>query len=178
MFKCLNSLRETIFGDKQLAIAVKGMQCNFTSENLNIGLPIFTIHGNHDYPSNDFGKISVCDLLHASSYVNYFGKFSHFAVPSSKTVTVKPLIFRKKGAEDGGMLAIYGLGYVKDFKLHKMLIDKLVCFEEPPQPENTTCILIIHQNRYKKKGGVGASFENCIHAEQLPNWMDLVIWGH
>lgn len=41
------------------------------------------------------------------------------------------------------------------------------------------CILIIHQNRFKgKKGGVGASYENCVHPEQLPKWMDLVIWCH
>ena len=25
---------------------------NFTNQIVNISLPIFTIHGNHDYPSN------------------------------------------------------------------------------------------------------------------------------
>lgn len=74
IFKCLTYLRDSIFGDKQLEIRVKGIVPNFSNVNLNISLPIFTIHGNHDYPSNDFGKISVCDLLHASNYVNYFGK--------------------------------------------------------------------------------------------------------
>jgi DNA repair exonuclease SbcCD nuclease subunit len=89
-------------------------------------LPIFTIHGNHDYPSNDFGKISVCDLLHASNYVNYFGKHLNMMEQGMKKIIVKPITFNKKGSTS--KLAIYGLGYIKDLKLHKMMQDKLVVF--------------------------------------------------
>lgn len=40
-----------------------------------------------------------------------------------------------------------------------MLQDKAVVFQKPDQEEDTVCILIFHQNRYKgKKGGVGASY--------------------
>lgn len=50
------------------------MPINIQSDKVRAGLPIFTIHGNHDYPTNDFGKVSPCDLLHHDSHLNYFGK--------------------------------------------------------------------------------------------------------
>lgn len=71
------------------------MMPNFSNENVNIGLPIFTIHGNHDYPSNDFGKISVCDLLHASNLVNYFGKKTSFMNRNNRSMVITPIIFQK-----------------------------------------------------------------------------------
>jgi hypothetical protein len=43
-----------------------------------------------------------------------------------KKIIVKPITFNKKGTTS--KLAIYGLGYIKDLKLHKMMQDKLVVF--------------------------------------------------
>lgn len=100
-------------------MGVRGIQPNFNSENVNIGLPIFTIHGNHDYPSNDFGKISVCDLLHASNLVNYFGKKNTYIDRNTKKLKVTPLIFQKPNQKK--KLALYGIGYIKDLKFHKLL---------------------------------------------------------
>ena len=105
---------------------MKGIIPNFGNQNLNIALPIFTIHGNHDYPSNDFGKISVCDLLHASNYVNYFGKHLNLNDQGQKKIVIKPLIFQKNGSPI--KLALYGLGYIKDLKLHNMFIQNMVIF--------------------------------------------------
>ena len=73
IYKCLNLLQEHIFGDRQINYGIVDYKANFANDNLNIELPIFTIHGNHDFPSQA-GSLSVCDLLHASNYVNYFGK--------------------------------------------------------------------------------------------------------
>lgn len=92
LYKCINLLRNTVFGSRHIPFSVKGIEPNFSNENLNIRLPIFTIHGNHDYPSNDFGKLSVCDLLHASNYLNYFGKHVY---NSAKQIVVSPILFRK-----------------------------------------------------------------------------------
>ena len=117
IFKCLNILNEYIFGEKEMDLKVKGIKPNFSNQNLNISLPIFTIHGNHDYPSNDFGKISVCDLLHTSHHVNYFGKY--LPTSNSKNNVLKPLIFAKEGCTS--KLALYGLGYLKDLRLNEML---------------------------------------------------------
>jgi DNA repair exonuclease SbcCD nuclease subunit len=46
---------------------------NYESSNVNVGLPIFTIHGNHDDPSGA-NSLSAVDLLSTTSLVNYFGK--------------------------------------------------------------------------------------------------------
>jgi double-strand break repair protein MRE11 len=80
---------------------------------LNVSLPIFTIHGNHDYPTSDFGRISSCDLLQASNYVNYFGKY-----PNLKNIVIRPLIISKHGSS--ARIALYGLGYIKDTILNEM----------------------------------------------------------
>lgn len=46
---------------------------NFENPNFNIGLPVFTIHGNHDDPTGS-DNLSAVDLLSTCSLVNYFGK--------------------------------------------------------------------------------------------------------
>ena len=48
-------------------------QVNFDNPNMNIGLPIFTIHGNHDDPSGQTG-LSAVDVLSRCGLVNYFGR--------------------------------------------------------------------------------------------------------
>jgi len=46
---------------------------NFEDPNLNVGLPVFTIHGNHDDPTGA-DSLSAVDLLSTAGLVNYFGK--------------------------------------------------------------------------------------------------------
>lgn len=46
---------------------------NFANPNMNIDLPVFTIHGNHDDPSGA-DNLSAVDLLSTCGLVNYFGK--------------------------------------------------------------------------------------------------------
>lgn len=41
--------------------------------NLNVGLPVFTIHGNHDDPAGG-DNLSAVDLVSSCGLVNYFGK--------------------------------------------------------------------------------------------------------
>jgi len=74
LYKCLKLLKDKIFGDKQIEYQTfwEDQAPNYSNENMNISLPIFIIHGNHDYPSNSFGNLSTLDLLHAGNYVNYF----------------------------------------------------------------------------------------------------------
>lgn len=52
----------------------KRRKVNFEDPNLNVGLPIFTIHGNHDDPTG-VDSLSAVDLLSTAGLVNYFGKF-------------------------------------------------------------------------------------------------------
>ena len=46
---------------------------NFESPNHNIGLPVFTIHGNHDDPTGT-SSLSAVNVLSTAMLVNYFGK--------------------------------------------------------------------------------------------------------
>ena len=58
-------------------------------ENYNVGMPVFSIHGNHDDPS---GEQALCalDLLSAANFVNYFGQ-----TPEPDDIEVTPICFKK-----------------------------------------------------------------------------------
>lgn len=49
---------------------------NYEDPNFNIGLPVFSIHGNHDDPqgAGPDGALCALDVLAASGLVNYFGR--------------------------------------------------------------------------------------------------------
>ena len=73
-------------------------------------------------------------------------------------------------------MAIYGLGHIKDTKLHFMLEKDKIQFEKPPSSDYFN-ILVLHQNRFKGNKP-GAPYKNCIHPQMLPKFINLVIWGH
>ncbi|KAL4480538.1 hypothetical protein ABPG72_022293 [Tetrahymena utriculariae] len=171
LYKMLNLLGSYVLGDGEIQYGISNYnEVNFQDCNLNIELPIFVIHGNHDYPSDEYGNLSVIDLLHATKYLNHFGKFSNI-----EQIKVTPIIFQKGNTT----IALYGIGYLKDKYFHKMLEDGKIEFVQPEQMgyKNTVNILVIHQNRYK---GIrqGQSYRNCVHPEQFPEWIDFIIRGH
>ena len=64
-------LHKYVLNNKPINFQVYGeKEPNFANENMKIGLPIYSIHGNHDYPSTNFGNISVLDLLSLNNLVN------------------------------------------------------------------------------------------------------------
>ena len=71
---------------------------------------------------------------------------------------------------------MYGLGHIKDTRLHYLLEKKKIMFIEPPGQDYMN-ILIIHQNRFKGIR-VGAPYKSCVHPNMLPPIMDLIIWGN
>ncbi len=46
---------------------------NYEDAHLDVGLPVFTIHGNHDDPTGA-NNLSAMDNLSKAGLVNYFGK--------------------------------------------------------------------------------------------------------
>jgi DNA repair exonuclease SbcCD nuclease subunit len=52
-------------------------RCNYLDPDLNVGLPVFTIHGNHDDATGS-EYTSAVDVLSAAGLVNYFGKVVRF----------------------------------------------------------------------------------------------------
>jgi double-strand break repair protein MRE11 len=142
---------------------------NFTSPDVNIALPVFSIHGNHDDPATGTGTAtttSLCalDLLQAANLVNYFGR-----IENPNDITVSPVLIRKGTTR----LAIYGMGNVRDERLNRTLANGNLKMLRPREDQDDWfSMLVLHQNR------VHHSAKNTIRAESFPNFLDLAVWGH
>jgi double-strand break repair protein MRE11 len=80
-----------------------------------------------------------------------------------------PVLLQKGSSK----IAIYGLGAIKDERLHDMFVKGQIQFVRPNEnPEEWFNIFVIHQNRtaHGKKNYIPEGF--------LPTFLDLVIWGH
>jgi double-strand break repair protein MRE11 len=138
---------------------------NFNDPNLNVSIPVFIIHGNHDDPT---GASNLCalDIIASAGLINYFGKSITI---SEQIVDISPILLEKGCTK----LAIYGLGSVKDERLYDLLFREYVQFVRPDENKDDWFnIFCIHQNRTAR------GKKNSIPEEFLPNFLDLVLWGH
>ena len=127
--------------------------------------------GNHDDPAGG-ENLSALDLLATCNLVNYFGKHTLSGGGAGK-IKLKPVLMQKGRTR----LALYGLGYIRDARLHQMFSVKGNV--EWARPENTEAtaltswfnMMLIHQNR------VSHTPKNAISERYLPSWLDLVVWG-
>lgn len=171
--RCVKLLRQYCMGDKPIKIEFLSDQSlnfsnafaktvNYEDPNLNVALPVFSIHGNHDDFSG-FGNMSPLDLLSDTGLINYFGRWSDLT-----NVRINPIMLQK----DKTKLAVYGLSYVHDNRLVRLFKDGKVHIERPEDIENWFNIFVLHQNRNDR--GV----KNYIPEDALPAFTDLVVWGH
>lgn len=136
---------------------------NYQDPDINISIPVFSIHGNHDDPTGD-GHYCSLDLLQVAGLVNYFGR-----VPENDNIHVKPILLQKGKTK----LALYGLSNVRDERMHRTFRDHKVHFYRPNQQKaDFFNILALHQNHHAHSA-TGYLAEN-----MLPDFMDLVVWGH
>ncbi|CAG8665398.1 13979_t:CDS:2, partial [Dentiscutata heterogama] len=134
LYETMKILRTYCMGDKQCQLDIINddtenkddnfIKVNFQDPNYKIAMPVFSIHGNHDDPSGD-GNLCALDVLAVSGLVNYFGKTSVV-----ENIVVKPILLRKGRT----VLALYGLGNVRDQRLHRMFTDDAVKIYQPPTP--------------------------------------------
>ena len=131
-------------------------------------LPIFSIHGNHDDPTREGGTemLAALDLLAVSNLVNYFGRQDEV-----DKVEVSPILI-EKGGPNGTKVALYGMGSMRDERLNRMWRGKKVRFLRPEEGD-WFHVFALHQNR-----DLGRGVKNCVHESMIPEWMDLVVWGH
>lgn len=167
-------LRRYTFGDKPIGIEMLSDQAvnfhnainetvNYEDPNLNVAIPVFSIHGNHDDPSG-FGQLSSLDLLSTSGLINYFGRWTDLT-----KVTINPLLMRKGETQ----LALYGLSHIHDARLRRLFEDFKVNIACPgPEEGEWFHLMVLHQN-HADRGP-----KSNIPEEILPEFLHLVIWGH
>ncbi|OKL59521.1 Double-strand break repair protein mus-23 [Talaromyces atroroseus] len=173
MYQVMRSLRMNCLGDKPcelelLSDASENFQgafnhVNYEDLDINIAIPVFSIHGNHDDPSGE-GHLAALDILQVSGLLNYYGR-----TPESDNIQVKPVLLQKGRTK----LALYGLSNVRDERLFRTFRDGKVKFFQPSvQKEDWFNLICVHQNHHAhtETGYLPENF--------LPEFLDLVIWGH
>lgn len=171
---CLELLRKYCMGDRPVQFEIISDQSvnfgfskfpwvNYQDCNLNISIPVFSIHGNHDDPT---GADALCalDILSCAGLVNHFGRSM-----SVDKIDISPILLQKGTTK----IALYGLGSIPDERLYRMFVNKQVTMLRPKEDENSWFnLFVIHQNR-SKHGNT-----NFIPEQFLDDFIDLVIWGH
>lgn len=146
---------------------------NYEDENMNVGLPVFSIHGNHDDPQGtgavspaasslsslltrrspqlQEGALCALDVLSASGLINYFGRLE---LPGSSIddetardsgLKVKPVLLQKGTSK----LALYGMGNIRDERFHfEATHGRIKMYTPAEDPHDWFNILLVHQNRY------------------------------
>lgn len=173
MYNVMRSLRLNCLGDKPCELEVLSDESehfdptfghvNYEDPNINVSIPVFSIHGNHDDPSGQ-GHYAALDLLAVAGLLNYYGK-----TPQSDNITVKPVLLQKGGTK----LALYGLSNVRDERLFRTFRDGKVKFHRPgTQTDDWFNMICVHQNHHAH------SETSYLPENYLPEFLDLVIWGH
>ncbi|KAJ5488525.1 Double-strand break repair protein mus-23 [Penicillium diatomitis] len=173
MYQVMRSIRMNCFGDKpceleMLSDASETFQgafnhVNYEDLDMNVAIPIFSIHGNHDDPSGE-GHLAALDLLQVSGLLNYYGR-----TPESDNIEIKPVLLQKGRTK----LALYGMSNVRDERLFRTFRDGKVKFFQPSvQKSDWFNLMSVHQNHhaYTETGYLPENF--------LPDFLDLVVWGH
>jgi double-strand break repair protein MRE11 len=173
MYNVMRSLRLNCYGEKPCELEMLSdasetlggdfNHVNYEDLDINVAIPVFSIHGNHDDPSGE-GHYAALDLLQCSGLLNYYGR-----TPESDNIHVKPVLLQKGRTK----LALYGLSNVRDERLYRTFRDGKVKFFQPgTQKEDWFNIMSVHQNHH--------AYTETSHLPEnfLPDFLDLVIWGH
>lgn len=173
MYQVMRSLRKHCLGMKPCELEFLSdanevfegafTHVNYEDPDINISLPVFSIHGNHDDPGGE-GNYCSLDLLQVAGLVNYFGR-----IPEADNIHVKPVMLQKGETK----LALYGISNVRDERLFRTFKEKKVTFYRPPEAAgNFFNLLAVHQNH------AAHTATGYLPEYVLPEWMNLVVWGH
>ena len=85
------------------------------------------------------GNLCALNLLSVANLVNYFGKPEDI-----EDISMSPILLRKGTTQ----LALYGLGSVRDERLHRLFLRSKVKFLRPKeQSDDWFNLFMLHQNR-------------------------------
>ncbi|RMZ82416.1 hypothetical protein DV737_g2115, partial [Chaetothyriales sp. CBS 132003] len=173
MYKVMQSIRQNCLGPKPCELEMLSDNSehfdpyfdhvNYEDADINVSIPVFSIHGNHDDPSGE-GHFSALDILSVCGLLNYFGRAS-----KSDEIDVKPVLIQKGRTK----LALYGLSNVRDERLwHTFRDGKVKFYQAGLQPKDWFQMICVHQNH------VPHTDTSYLPENFLPHFLDLVIWGH
>ncbi|OLL26864.1 DNA repair protein rad32 [Neolecta irregularis DAH-3] len=174
LFEAMKSLRLNCLGPKPCELQMLSdmsndsydpsfAHLNYEDLDINVAIPVFSIHGNHDDPAGE-GRLCALDILQAAGLINYFGR-----VPENDNITVRPVLLQKGRTK----LALYGLGNVRDERLYRTFREGNVRYMRPLEDQdNWFNICVVHQNHasHTDTGYLPESF--------LQDFMDIILWGH
>ncbi|XP_042860565.1 double-strand break repair protein MRE11-like [Penaeus japonicus] len=174
LVKCMELLRKYTFGDKPVCFEYisdptenfknsKNPMVNFHDPNLNVSIPVFSIHGNHDDPSG-LGQFCALDMLSTAGLVNYFGRTGDL-----KNITISPVLLEK----GTNKLALFGLSAIKDERLFRLFKENKVKMMRPKEfHDEWFNIMVVHQNHTKH------GMTNYLPEAFLDPFLHVVLWGH
>lgn len=172
LYHVIKLLRENCLGDRPCELelltdpqtALRGLDhANFEDPNLNVGVPVFAISGNHDDATGD-GLLLPMDVMAATGLVNFFG-----LLPEQDKITITPLVFQKGTTK----LSLYGINNLRDERLQRIMRNGDVIFQRPAGDIDLFFnLLCLHQNHLRH------SMTSFIPEDFLPSMLDFVMWGH
>ncbi|KAI6115328.1 Metallo-dependent phosphatase-like protein [Pisolithus croceorrhizus] len=185
LYQVIGLLRQYTMGDKPIQVELLSdpnegkaesyefPAINYEDPNLNVAIPVFSIHGNHDDPqgAGPEGALCALDVLSASGLINYMGKFD---LPLSEAdaqtagIAIRPVLLRKGTT----YLSLYGVGNVKDQRMHFELRSNRVRMYMPRNRDEWFNILLLHQNRVRHGP------QESVPEGMFDDSVDLVVWGH
>ncbi|KAF9260760.1 DNA repair exonuclease [Marasmius fiardii PR-910] len=185
LYRTIALLREYTLGDKPVQVELLSdpdegkadgfsfPAINYEDPNFNVAIPVFSIHGNHDDPQGAGVEGALCalDVLSVSGLINYMGKFDlpvSDADAQNTGIAVRPVLLRKGNT----YLGMYGIGNVKDARLHFELRSNRVRMFMPRDKDSWFNILLLHQNRVRHGP------QEYVPEGMFDDSIDLVIWGH
>ncbi|KAI0330035.1 DNA repair exonuclease [Cubamyces sp. BRFM 1775] len=185
LYQVMALLREYTLGDRPVQIELLSdpddgkppgysfPAINYEDPNLNVAIPVFSIHGNHDDPqgAGPEGALCALDVLSVSGLINYMGKIDlplNDAEAQNTGIAVKPVLLRKGNTR----LGLYGIGNVKDQRMHFELRSNRVRMYMPRDKDSWFNMLLLHQNR------VAHGPQQSVPEGMFDNSIDLVVWGH
>ncbi|KAG8918070.1 meiotic recombination, partial [Tulasnella sp. 408] len=187
LFRTMALLREHTLSDKPVQVELLSNPedgkadgfsfpaINYEDPNLNVGIPVFSIHGNHDDPqgAGPEGALCALDLLSVAGLINYIGKIdlaSDQKDPNNDSggIKVKPVLLKKGNTR----LALYGMGNIKDQRMHYELRTNRVRMYVPRSEDEWFNILLLHQNRVKHGP------QEYVPEGMFDDSINLVVWGH
>ncbi|KAI0357881.1 DNA repair exonuclease [Trametes cingulata] len=185
LYQVMALLREYTLGDRPIQVELLSdpndgkppgysfPAINYEDPNLNVAIPVFSIHGNHDDPqgAGPEGALCALDMLSVTGLINYMGKVDlplDDAEAQNTGIAIKPVLLRKGNTR----LGLYGVGNVKDQRMHFELRSNRVRMYMPRDKDNWFNILLLHQNR------VAHGPQQSVPEGMFDDSIDLVVWGH